>query len=69
MSGPALAVAVGAVVLASLAAAADGALLGGDPDPEPAQPGVADPTGPRKFTICVPSNHTSSSPCGPRTKR
>ena len=38
MSAPALAVAAGAVVLAALAAAADGALLGGDPDPEPAPP-------------------------------
>jgi CBS domain containing-hemolysin-like protein len=43
MSGPALVVALGAVVLASLAAAADGALLGGDPDPEPAQADVGDP--------------------------
>ena len=40
MSAPALAVAAGAVVLAALAAAADGALLGGDPDPEPAPPVV-----------------------------
>lgn len=40
MSGPALAVAVGAVFIAALAAAADGALLGGDPDPEPAPPVV-----------------------------
>ena len=43
MNAPALAVAVGAVMLASLAAAADGALLGGDPDPEPAQADVDDP--------------------------
>jgi CBS domain containing-hemolysin-like protein len=42
MNGPALAVAAGAVVLASLAAAADGALLGGDPDPEPAPSVVGD---------------------------
>ena len=42
MSGPALAVAVGAVMVAALAAAADGALLGGDPDPEPAPPVVGD---------------------------
>ena len=33
-------VASGAVVLATLAAAADGALLGGDPDPEPSPPVV-----------------------------
>jgi putative hemolysin len=36
----ALAVAIGAVTLAALAAAADGALLGGDLDPEPAPPVV-----------------------------
>ena len=42
MSGPALVVAVGAVMVAALAAAADGALLGGDPDPEPAPPVVGD---------------------------
>ena len=42
MSAPALAVAAGAVVLAALAAAADGALLGGDPDPEPSPPVVGD---------------------------
>ena len=35
MNGSALAVATGAVVIATLAAAADGALLGGDPEPEP----------------------------------
>ena len=35
-----LLLAAGAVVLASFAAAADGALLGGDPDPEPAPPVV-----------------------------
>ena len=35
MNGPALIVAAGAIVVATLAAAADGALLGGDPDPEP----------------------------------
>src|SRR3954468_23545299 len=40
MSAPALAVAAGSVVLAALAAAADGALLGGDPDPEPSPPVV-----------------------------
>ncbi|HKP15371.1 MAG TPA: hemolysin family protein [Gemmatimonadaceae bacterium] len=38
MNVTALAVAAGAVVLASFAAAADGALLGGDPDPEPSPP-------------------------------
>ena len=38
MNGPALVVAAGAVVLAALAAAADGALLGGDPEPEPPAP-------------------------------
>jgi len=42
MNGPALAVAAGSVVLAALAAAADGALLGGDPDPEPAPSVVGD---------------------------
>ena len=42
MSGPALAVAAGSILLAALAAAADGALLGGDPDPEPAPPVVGD---------------------------
>ena len=36
MNGVALGVAAGAVLLATLAAAADGALLGGDPEPEPA---------------------------------
>ncbi|MEO7457627.1 MAG: hemolysin family protein [Gemmatimonadaceae bacterium] len=41
MNGPALLVAGGAIVLATLAAAADGALLGGDPDPEPASSGGA----------------------------
>ena len=40
MSAVALAVAGGAVLLAGLAAAADGALLGGDPDPEPSPPVV-----------------------------
>jgi len=38
VNGPALVVAAGAVVLAALAAAADGALLGGDPEPEPPAP-------------------------------
>jgi len=42
MSAPALVVAAGAVMLAAFAAAADGALLGGDPDPEPAPPVVGD---------------------------
>ena len=42
MSGPALAVGAGAVLVAALAAAADGALIGGDPDPEPAPPVVGD---------------------------
>ena len=42
MSGPALAVAAGSILVAALAAAADGALLGGDPDPEPAPPVVGD---------------------------
>ena len=36
MNGIALGVATGALTIATLAAAADGALLGGDPDPEPA---------------------------------
>jgi putative hemolysin len=36
MNGIAVTVAAGAVVIATLAAAADGALLGGDPEPEPA---------------------------------
>jgi CBS domain containing-hemolysin-like protein len=40
MNEGALALAAGTVVLAALAAAADGALLGGDPDPEPAPPVV-----------------------------
>ena len=40
MNWGALAVAGGSVLLAALAAAADGALLGGDPDPEPAPPVV-----------------------------
>ena len=40
MNGTALVVAAGAVVLAAFAAAADGALLGGDPDPEPSPPVV-----------------------------
>ena len=40
MSAAAVAVALGAVGLAALAAAADGALLGGDPEPEPAPPVV-----------------------------
>src|SRR5439155_13847254 len=40
VNGPALVVAAGAVVLAALAAAADGALLGGDPEPEPPAPTV-----------------------------
>src|SRR5258705_5071877 len=38
MNRPALVVAAGAVVLAALAAAADGALLGGAPEPEPPAP-------------------------------
>jgi CBS domain containing-hemolysin-like protein len=38
VNGPAIAVAAGAVVLAALAAAADGALLGGDPEAEPPAP-------------------------------
>jgi putative hemolysin len=42
MSGAALAVAAGSILVAALAAAADGALLGGDPDPEPAPPVVGD---------------------------
>jgi CBS domain containing-hemolysin-like protein len=36
MNGIALGVATGAITIATLAAAADGALLGGDPEPEPA---------------------------------
>jgi putative hemolysin len=40
MSGVPVLVGVGAVVLAGLTAAADGALLGGDPEPEPAPPVV-----------------------------
>jgi putative hemolysin len=40
MSALAFAVAGGAVLLAGLAAGADGALLGGDPDPEPSPPVV-----------------------------
>ncbi|MEO8623980.1 MAG: CNNM domain-containing protein, partial [bacterium] len=36
MNGVAVGVAAGAVIVATLAAAADGALLGGDPEPEPA---------------------------------
>jgi putative hemolysin len=40
MSAVALAVAGAAVLLAALAAGADGALLGGDPDPEPSPPVV-----------------------------
>jgi CBS domain containing-hemolysin-like protein len=40
MNWTALVVASGAVVLAAFAAAADGALLGGDPDPEPSPPVV-----------------------------
>ena len=36
MNGVALGVATGAVLIATLAAAADGALVGGDPEPEPA---------------------------------
>jgi CBS domain containing-hemolysin-like protein len=40
MNTGALIIAVGSVVLAALAAAADGALLGGDPDPEPSPPVV-----------------------------
>jgi putative hemolysin len=42
VSAPAFVVAAGAVMLAAFAAAADGALLGGDPDPEPAPPVVGD---------------------------
>jgi magnesium and cobalt exporter, CNNM family len=38
VNGPALVVAAGAVVLAGLAAAADGALLAADPEPEPPAP-------------------------------
>ena len=40
MNGTALIVATGAITIATLAAAADGALLGGDPEPEPAPPVV-----------------------------
>ncbi|MDB4891109.1 MAG: transporter-associated region [Gemmatimonadetes bacterium] len=40
MNVSALVVAVGAILIATLAAAADGALLGGDPEPEPAPPVV-----------------------------
>jgi putative hemolysin len=40
MNWGALLIAGGSVLLAALAAAADGALLGGDPDPEPAPPVV-----------------------------
>ena len=40
MSVGSVIVATGAIVLAALAAAADGALLGGDPEPEPAPPVV-----------------------------
>ncbi len=40
MNVTALVVAVGAILIATLAAAADGALLGGDPEPEPAPPVV-----------------------------
>ena len=40
MNVTALVVAAGAVALAAFAAAADGALLGGDPDPEPSPPVV-----------------------------
>ena len=40
MNVTALVVAVGAITIATLAAAADGALLGGDPEPEPAPPVV-----------------------------
>jgi putative hemolysin len=40
MSAIAAVIATGAVALAALAAAADGALLGGDPEPEPAPPVV-----------------------------
>jgi putative hemolysin len=40
MNIAALVVAVGAITIATLAAAADGALLGGDPEPEPAPPVV-----------------------------
>jgi putative hemolysin len=42
VNATALVVAAGAVVLAAFAAAADGALLGGDPDPEPSPPVVGD---------------------------
>ncbi|MEO5814568.1 MAG: hemolysin family protein [Gemmatimonadaceae bacterium] len=40
MNVTALVVAVGAITIATLAAAADGALLGGEPEPEPAPPVV-----------------------------
>ncbi|MDB4900079.1 MAG: hypothetical protein JWN53_1887, partial [Gemmatimonadetes bacterium] len=40
MNGAALLLGAGTIVLATLAAAADGALLGGDPEPEPAPPVV-----------------------------
>jgi CBS domain containing-hemolysin-like protein len=40
MNVSALIIAVGAISIATLAAAADGALLGGDPEPEPAPPVV-----------------------------
>jgi hypothetical protein len=40
MNGLSLVLAAGAVLLAGLAAAADGALQGGDPEPEPAPPVV-----------------------------
>lgn len=40
MNVTALVVTVGAITIATLAAAADGALLGGDPEPEPAPPVV-----------------------------
>jgi len=40
MTGTSFLIAGGAVLLAALAAAADGALLGGDPDPEPSPPVV-----------------------------
>ena len=40
MNGAALVVAASAITIATIAAAADGALLGGDPEPEPAPPVV-----------------------------
>ena len=40
MNWPAVVVAAGAVILAALAAAADGALLGSEPEPEPPAPGA-----------------------------